>query len=63
MSTRWEGKTPVEDCDWCDSEVTEPVRDEQAVAWIGDGASTYCSRACMEAHTEHRINAAGNEPS
>lgn len=50
-------------CDWCDKPVLTPVRDEVAVSWIGDGASTYCSRGCLERHAEHRINAAGNEPS
>jgi len=47
-------------CDWCDSRVVEPVRDAEAVSWLGKGAATYCSKACLDAHDESRINAAGN---
>ena len=50
-------------CDWCDGPVVEPVRDAEAVAWLGKGASTFCSKACLDAHDEQRINAAGNEAS
>jgi hypothetical protein len=50
-------------CDWCDGPVVEPVRDAEAVSWLGKGAATYCSQACLDAHDEQRINAAGNEAS
>ena len=47
-------------CEWCDSPVVEPVRDDEAVSWLGKGASTFCSQTCLDAHDEARINAAGN---
>ena len=50
-------------CDWCDGPVVEPVRDGEAVSWLGKGASTFCSQTCLDAHDESRINAAGNEAS
>ena len=50
-------------CDWCDGPVVEPVRDGEAVSWLGKGASTFCSQTCLDAHDEQRINAAGNEAS
>jgi hypothetical protein len=50
-------------CDWCDGPVTTPVRDAEAVSWLGKGAATYCSQTCLDAHDEARINAAGNEAS
>ena len=50
-------------CDWCDGPVVEPVRDDEEVSWLGKGAATYCSKACLDAHDEQRINAAGNEAS
>ena len=50
-------------CAWCDGPVVEPVRDDEAVSWLGKGAATYCSKACLDAHDEQRINAAGNEAS
>ena len=50
-------------CAWCDSPVVQPVRDAEAVSWLGKGASTFCSRTCLDAHDEQRINAAGNEAS
>ena len=50
-------------CDWCDGPVVQPVRDGEAVSWLGKGAATYCSKACLDAHDEQRINAAGNEAS
>jgi len=50
-------------CDWCDSPVVQPVRDAEAVSWLGKGASTFCSQTCLDAHDEQRINAAGNEAS
>ena len=77
MSTRWNKPlTPLRHtgrhradpqdvrCDFCDELIMgTPVRDAEAVSWIGAGASTYCSRTCLQAHSEQRINAAGNEPS
>jgi len=50
-------------CAWCDGPVVEPVRDDEEVSWLHSGAATYCSKACLDAHDEHRINAAGNEAS
>jgi len=50
-------------CDWCDGLVVEPVRDAEEVSWLGKGAATYCSKACLDAHDEQRINAAGSEAS
>ena len=49
--------------DWCDGPVVEPVRDPEWVAWLGDSAPPFCSQACLDAHDEARINAAGNEAS
>jgi len=46
-------------CAWCDSPVVQPVRDAEAVSWLGKGAATYCSQTCLDAHDEQRINAAG----
>lgn len=31
----------------CENLTSDPVRDEQAVFWLGDGAETYCSNECM----------------
>jgi len=50
-------------CDWCDGPVIEAVRDGEEVSWIGKGAATYCSQVCLDAHDEHRANAAGNQAS
>ena len=47
-------------CAWCDSPVVEPVRDAEAVAWLGKGAATYCTQACLDAHDEAAQNAEGN---
>lgn len=48
-------------CAWCDESVLTPVRDEVAVSWLGDEASTWCSTKCMQADAEKRINAQGNQ--
>ena len=45
------------DCDWCAGPILEPVRDPVTVSWLGDGAPTWCSTACMESQSEHAINA------
>jgi len=50
-------------CNFCDGPVVEPVRDDEEVSWLHSGAATYCSKACLDAHDEHRQNAAGNEAS
>lgn len=69
MSTRWEGvdiepaSRLISICNWCNTSTTEPVRDPVAVSWIGAFATTWCSQGCMDAEAEHRINAAGNDPS
>jgi hypothetical protein len=47
-------------CARCDGDVVTPVRDPHAVAWLGDGASTWCSQDCMVADAEQRIEAAGS---
>ena len=47
-------------CDWCDSPVVQPVRDAEAVSWLGKGAATYCSKTCLDAHDEAAQNADGN---
>lgn len=60
---RYTGRHRATFCSWCDGPVLIPVRDAEAVSWVGAGASTYCSRACLENHAEHRINVSGNEPS
>lgn len=51
-------------CAWCGEPITgEPIVDPEAVSWIGTGASAWCCQRCRDAHTNHRINTAGNEPS
>jgi len=50
-------------CDWCERDITGPaVRDPEWVAWLGDSAPPFCSKACLDAHDEHRQNADGNTP-
>ena len=46
-------------CDWCDGPVVEDFSDAEWVAWLGDSAPPFCSQACLDAHDEQRINAAG----
>jgi hypothetical protein len=47
---------PLHDCmgPGCDKVTSDPVRDEQAVFWIGDAAETYCSDDCMSNAGEAR---------
>lgn len=51
------------DCDFCERPVATPIRDPEAVSWLGDGAATFCSTDCLDAYDEHRINAAGGDRS
>lgn len=51
----------IQDCDHCDRPITgTPVRDPVAVSWIGAGAPTFCSAACIDAADEAAIDAEAN---
>ena len=47
-------------CDFCSEPITGvPVVNPDEASWLGTGAATYCSRDCLDAHNEARIQAAG----
>lgn len=46
-------------CSWCYGTVGQPVRDPEAVSWLGDGARTWCSWRCQAAQVDFEINAEG----
>lgn len=48
-------------CAWCDADIIgEPVRDAEAVGWLGRGAQTYCSTGCLHAAEDAAIEAEAN---
>jgi len=47
-------------CVRCGGDVVTPVRDPHAVAWLGEGASTWCSQECWDDDVDALIEAAGS---